>query len=124
MAKHKDPTERETPNSVSKKAPYSRPNLLLFGSAASLTKGGGGSHTDGGGMPHTMSDPRTKEKVNRVGTHWSGVGLYLFDYILSRQAELGRGRQFGVMADEVEAVIPEAVILGSDGLKRVNYSML
>ncbi|MEP0203754.1 MAG: tail fiber domain-containing protein [Halioglobus sp.] len=123
MAKHKDPTERETPNSVSKKAPYSRPNLLLFGSAASLTKGGGGSIVDSR-MPHTMSDPRTKEKVNRVATHWSGVGLYLFDYVPTRQAELGRGRQFGVMADEVEAVIPEAVILGSDGLKRVNYSML
>ncbi len=34
------------------------------------------------------------------------------------------GRQFGVMADEVEAVLPQAVVMHPDGYKRVDYALL
>lgn len=36
----------------------------------------------------------------------------------------GHGRQFGVMADEVETVIPEAVSARPAGYKQVDYALL
>jgi Chaperone of endosialidase len=33
----------------------------------------------------------------------------------------GRGRELGVIAQEVEAVFPELVTTGADGFKRVDY---
>ncbi len=70
------------------------------------------------------SDRALKTNLVRIGTHPLGIGLYLFDYKAEFQALAGRGRQFGVMADEVETVMPEAVIVHPDGYKRVNYAML
>ena len=70
------------------------------------------------------SDPRAKENIVRIGTHPLGIGLYLFDYKPEFQAQWGYGRQFGVMADEVEAVMPEAVCEHADGYRMVDYAML
>lgn len=53
-----------------------------------------------------------------------GFGLYLFDFKEQYKDAFGRARQFGVMADEVEAVMPEAVMLRADGFKAVYYEML
>lgn len=64
------------------------------------------------------SDRRLKKNINRVGTHPLGIGVYEFEYVW------GGGTQVGVMADEVETVMPEAVVTGSTGYKLVNYSML
>lgn len=64
------------------------------------------------------SDRRLKKGITRVGTLANGIPVYSFEYIW------GGGQQVGVMADEVEKVLPEAVITGSDGYKLVNYSML
>jgi len=36
----------------------------------------------------------------------------------------GFGRQFGVMADEVEAVLPKAVVMHPDRFKRGHYALL
>ena len=71
-----------------------------------------------------MSDRRTKENIARIGSHPLGMGLYLFDYKPQYREQCGSGRQFGVMADEVEAIVPEAVSMGEDGFKRVDYGML
>jgi hypothetical protein len=65
-----------------------------------------------------------KENIVRVGDHPLGIGLYLFDYQPQYRETWGRGRRFGVMADEVEAVRPEAVSVHPDGYKQVNYAML
>jgi hypothetical protein len=62
------------------------------------------------------SDRRLKSNIERVGTHPLGIGIYEYDIFGSRQR--------GVMADEVEAVRPEAVITRDDGYKMVNYGML
>jgi hypothetical protein len=59
-----------------------------------------------------------------VGEHPLGIGLYLFDYKSSFREAWGHGRQFGVMADEVERVMPEAVRIGSDGYWLVDYALL
>lgn len=68
------------------------------------------------GSAWISSDRRLKSNISRVGTHSLGIGIYDYDI---------RGtRQRGVMADEVEGVMPEAVRYGDDGFAQVNYGML
>lgn len=67
-------------------------------------------------LPFVLSDRRLKSNIERVGTHPRGIGIYEYD--------INGQRQRGVMADEVESVLPEAVMTGADGYKRVNYGML
>ena len=65
----------------------------------------------------TKSDRRLKKNIKRIGTHVLGIGLYTWDYLW--------GEPFaGVMADEVEQVMPEAIVMHPSGFKMVNYSML
>ncbi|UVC14606.1 tail fiber domain-containing protein [Mesorhizobium onobrychidis] len=106
------------------KAPYSTPTLQIYGSVSAITRGAGAGSVDGGGTMAMVSDPRAKENVIRIGTHSLGIGLYLFDYKPEYREQWGLGRQFGVMADEVETVMPEAVSVHPDGYKMVNYGML
>jgi hypothetical protein len=105
------------------KAAYTKPVLTTYGSVSQLTMGFGGSGTDGLGQMNP-SDPRVKENIARVGQHPLGIGLYLFDYKPEFREEWGKQRQFGVMADEVETVLPAAVTRHTDGYKRVNYGLL
>lgn len=70
------------------------------------------------GMPPKPSDRRLKKGIVRIGTHATGVGIYEYEYVW------GGGRQVGVMADEVENIVPAAVVTGRDGFKSVNYGML
>jgi len=62
------------------------------------------------------SDRRLKSNIERVGTHPLGIGIYDYD--------IDGKRQRGVMADEVEQVLPEAVLTRPDGYKMVNYGIL
>jgi hypothetical protein len=71
-----------------------------------------------------VSERRVKENIVRIGDHPFGFGLYLFDYRPEHRAQWGQGRQFGVMIDEIEIVMPEAVSMHPDGYKRVDYAML
>ena len=64
---------------------------------------------------YKYSDRRLKYDVERIGT--TAHGLPFYEYTIS-----GR-RERGVMADEVEQIMPEAVT-ERGGLKMVNYSML
>ena len=48
----------------------------------------------------------------------NGLGFYRFSYNGSEKAYVG------VMAQEVQAVMPEAVVRGSDGYLLVNYDRL
>ena len=106
------------------KRPYNSPILRVYGCVRQFTLGSGGMRNDGMGVMTMSSDRACKTDVTRIGTHPLGIGLYLFDY-KARFSELaGHGRQFGVMADEVEAVMPDAVAMHPDGFKRVNYAML
>ena len=59
-----------------------------------------------------------------MGDHPLGFGLYLFHYRPQYHAKWGDGRQFGVMADEVQPVMSAAVSTHADGIKRVNYALL
>ena len=111
---------------ASMKLAYQPPSLRTFGQVHMLTQSAskGGNGDGGQGMMVLASDRSIKENVVQVGVHPSGIGLYLFDYKPAFWASTGNGRQFGVMADEVEAVMPEAVLMHADGYKQVNYAML
>ena len=107
---------------MKKKAPYTSPQLHVFGAVSQLTCGSSGRRNDRGSM--RTSDRALKENIVRIGTHPAGFGLYLFDYKPEFRESAGFGRQFGVMADEVETVLPQAVALHPDGYKRVDYAQL
>jgi len=130
MVEHRDAPlgiERENSNPVgsTQRLAYHAPALRVYGSVSLLTAGGGGTLADG-----TMnnragtSDRALKQGIVRIGTHPLGICLYLFDFKPEFRERWGTGRQFGVMADEVEQIMPQAVSVGPDGYKRVDYAML
>jgi|688.fasta_scaffold30662_15 hypothetical protein len=76
---------------------------------------GGGTAAAGGSGAAAFSDQRLKKNVKRIGTRKDGLGVYEFDYIW------GGARQIGLMAQEVQAVYPDAVS-EIDGFLAVDYS--
>lgn len=110
------------------KKPYTSPRLIIYGQVRALTQSGTTAGTENTGSNKTKlprpSDCTTKENILTIGIHPLGIGLYLFDYKPKYREEWGRGRQFGVMAHEVEAVMPAAVLVHPDGYKMVDYAML
>lgn len=108
-----------------KKSHYSSPVFQVYGSVSLLTMGSSGTRNDGGGaMRMRASDRHSKENIVRIGKHPLGFGLCLFDYKPEFRDQWGFGRQFGVLADEVETVLPQAVSLHRNGYKMVDYGML
>jgi hypothetical protein len=65
-----------------------------------------------------FSDVRGKHAIALLGHLENGLGFYRFSYNGSDKAYVG------VMAQEVEAMRPDAVVRGSDGYLRVSYSQL
>jgi hypothetical protein len=110
------------------KLAYQRPSLTVYGSVRDLSGGASGGFADGVANKSMAtsgkSDPAVKENAVRIGTHPAGFGIYLFDYKAGYKDAHGHGRQFGVMANEVEIVAPEAVVIEADGYRAVNYTML
>jgi hypothetical protein len=64
------------------------------------------------------SDIRLKRDIVELARLDNGLKLYRYRYLWSDQLYVG------VMAQEVAEIVPEAVVLGSDGFLRVNYKML
>jgi len=64
-----------------------------------------------------ICDRRLKKNVRMIGMHIVGVPLYEFEYLWGE-------RGVGVMADELEEVMPEAIIHLRCGYKAVNYARL
>ena len=125
----------KTAKSDSEKLPYQKPVLRLFGTVKALTATGTGPSDEGASGPgcpsvthkpnsNCPSDRSLKENVVCVGNHPLGIGLYLFNFKPAYRSTCGLGRQFGVMADEVGRVMPEAVHVHPDGYKMVDYDML
>jgi hypothetical protein len=71
-----------------------------------------------GGIGAVASDMRLKRDIALVGRHADGINLYRYRYLWSDQIFVG------VMAQEVEAVMPQAVMRGEDGYLRVAYDQL
>lgn len=70
------------------------------------------------------SDVAIKENIRQVGVLGNGLNVYEYEYKPAYKDAWGHGRQVGVMAQEVEQIIPEAVSVHPDGYKMVNYSMI
>jgi Chaperone of endosialidase len=77
--------------------------------------GGGGGFRGGGGR---RSDLALKHDIVLLGHLHNGLGFYRFRYIGSTTPYVG------VIAQEVQALTPEAVTRGRDGYLRVYYRKL
>lgn len=88
-----------------------------FGSDPEFGRDRGGGGGDGGGAGN-RSDVRLKRDIEVVGRLANGLKLYRFKYLWSDVEWVG------VMAQDVLDVMPEAVIVGSDGFYRVQYELL
>jgi hypothetical protein len=108
---------------------YVAPSLSRYGTLADLTRHTGTTNAnDGGGTGcgnknHgtsclNPSDIQLKHDIVLLGRLNNGLGFYRFSYNGSHTAYVG------VMAQEVQAVMPEAVQRGSDGYLRVFYGKL
>ncbi|MGB6768926.1 MAG: tail fiber domain-containing protein, partial [Methyloceanibacter sp.] len=64
------------------------------------------------------SDVRLKHDVTMIGRLDNGIGFYRFIYNGDDKVYVG------VMAQEVQAVMPQAVVRGRDGYLRVFYETL
>jgi hypothetical protein len=78
----------------------------------------GGGRSGGGRSGGRHSDVLLKHDIALLGRLDNGLGFYRFSYN-------GRDKAYvGVMAQEVQTVVPEAVLRGSDGYLRVRYDVL
>ena len=94
------------------------------GGGGGIRAGGGGGRVGGGGRGGgrggggRRSDIALKHDIVLLGRLSNGIGFYRFAYNGSNQAYVG------VMAQDVQKVMPQAVIRGDDGYLRVFYDKL
>jgi hypothetical protein len=88
------------------------------GGAAMRGGGGGGGRGGGGGGGGRRSDINAKHDIVLLGLLDNGLGFYRYAYNDSDKVYVG------VMAQEVQNVMPEAVVRGRDGYLRVFYEKL
>jgi hypothetical protein len=88
------------------------------GGGGGARAGGGGGGARGGGGGGRRSDIRLKHDVILLGRLDGGLGFYRFSYNGSDKAYVG------VIAQEVQAVMPQAVARDRDGYLRVFYDKL
>jgi hypothetical protein len=80
--------------------------------------GRGGGGFGGGGRGGRRSDIALKHDIVLLGHLDNGLGFYRFAYTGSDRGYVG------VMAQEVQQVVPDAVVRGRDGYLRVFYDKL
>jgi hypothetical protein len=70
------------------------------------------------------SDVRMKENIKAIGWLPNGLPVYSYDYKAEFKDDkyCGHGKHVGVMAQDVEKMIPDAVITRPDGYKMVDYT--
>jgi hypothetical protein len=88
------------------------------GGGGGFRGGGGGFHGGGGGGGGRRSDARLKHDIVLLDRLDNGLGFYRFIY------NGGDTVFVGVLAQEVQSVMPEAVRRARDGYLRVSYDKL
>jgi hypothetical protein len=88
------------------------------GGGGGFRGGGGGGGFRGGGGGGRRSDMLLKHDITLLGRLDNGLGFYRFVY------NGGRTAYVGVMAQDVQTVMPDAVTRGADGYLRVSYDRL
>jgi len=91
---------------------------MAMGGGGGGFRGGGGGGFRGGGGGGRRSDIELKHDVVLLGHLANGLGYYRFSYLGSSKPYVG------VMAQEVQNLVPEAVTRGRDGYLRVHYEQL
>jgi len=91
---------------------------IRAGGGGGARGGGGGGFRGGGGGGGRRSDLALKHDVVLLGYLDNGLGYYRFSYTGHHKAYVG------VIAQEVEALRPDAVTRGRDGYLRVYYDKL
>ena len=86
------------------------------GGGGGFRGGGGGGFRGGGGG--RRSDIELKHDVELLGHLANGLGYYRFSYLGSSKPHVG------VIAQEVQNLMPKAVTRGRDGYLRVHYEQL
>src|ERR1051326_2194892 len=117
---HHSPTTGHPPTT-----PAGHPPTMPGGIHPVTPSGLGGLHGFRPGNPglHSLrgphhSDARLKRELVPVGRLPNGLNIYRFRYVGQNQLYVG------VMAQEVAAIVPNAVARGNDGYLQVNYDRL
>lgn len=110
---------------------YSKYASIVYGVPQASTTpnfaGTQGSSTSGSGWGFGFgqgSDIAIKQNIQKIGVLDNGLNLYKYEYKDEYKDTWGHGQQIGVMAQEVEKIMPEAVGTHPDGYKTVNYAMV
>lgn len=97
----------------------------MFSGAGGLL---GGLTSAGGDIVQTLinkySDIRLKDNITKVGSLENGISLYTWEWNDEGKRLAGDDPTYGVLAQEVQEVIPEAVTRGNEGYLMVNYAEL
>ena len=125
VAHHKAATTRTNTGARHHAAKHTRPaNVQAHrghaggGAHRAAAHRGGGMRGGGGRGGGRRSDIMLKHDVVLLGRLDNGLGFYRFSY------NGGTRPYVGVIAQEVQRVVPEAVMRGRDGYLRVNYDRL
>ena len=86
-----------------------------------LTSAGGSLLSD---IIAKYSDIRLKDNITKVGSLDNGISLYTWEWNDEGKRLAGDDPTYGVLAQEVQEVIPEAVTRGNEGYLMVNYAKL
>jgi hypothetical protein len=79
----------------------------------------------GNGAYIALSDIRFKKDVqDLVGSLAKVLAIRGVSYKWIDEERNGSGTQYGVIAQEIEKILPDIVVTGSDGIKRVKYDDL
>lgn len=103
---------------ANKNAANSQMMSALGGIVGSFIMPGAGTAA-GAALGSQLSDRRLKKILRRIGQHPRGFGIYAFRFIGETI-----GERIGVIAQEVQRVLPEAVIQQPNGLLMVDYAKL
>jgi hypothetical protein len=97
---------------------YAAPYAAPYWRRAYAGSQGGGVSLPPPSLMSAMSDSRLKEAIVPLKRLANGIELYRFRYKGTDQPYVG------VMAQQVEPLVPDAVSRGSDGYLRVDYGRL
>ena len=113
-----DQERRATLRRLIVKGAFVAPIVASFAmSGLTVERAAAQSNTTASGRP-LVSDRRLKKDVTRIAVHPAGFGIYRFKYLWSDT------EYSGVVAQEVLAAKPEAVVSGDDGFLRVDYAAI
>jgi hypothetical protein len=97
----------------------------MFSGAGGLLSGIGAGASDViSELIKRYSDVSLKTNIEPVGKLPNGINLYTWDWTEKGKELAGDAPTYGVLAQEVQQIIPEAVTRGEQGYLTVDYSKL